>query len=297
MYDDGHKILYSKVPLASQNCYITTDTPYAYLRNSDGNIIFTPLHNHKDFEILFIKSGTAHFMIDGTSVEAHSGDLLLVNPYELHFGRTDCTMHPFSFYCVTFDLSMLCTKTTHSMESMCNALWQGSARFENLISNSNEVARIISELENKFESKCSAWEYYTHASIFELFAFLISSGYLHRIPNMSKDKIFVKKVQEYIEQNFKENITTNDAAAALSYDKSYFCRIFRKNFEQTFGEYLNFHRTNYAKELLECGYSVSDAAFSSGYNNTSYFIKQFKKYNSFSPSEYIRNQNRPCSQP
>lgn len=297
MYLDGHRIFYDKLPILSHNRIITPNCLHPYPRTEDGDIIFTRLHNHKDIEMLFIKSGTAHFVIDGISFEARSGDLVIVNPYELHYGTVNCSNQTFSFYRLTFDLSMLCAKAAQPIEYMCNALWEKTAKFENRISDSNEIVRIISELENKLESKSSAWEYYTYAYLFELFGFLINSDHFHNIASATKDAMFVKKVQEYVEKNFTENITSTDVAASLSYDNSYFCRLFRKNFGQTFGEYLNFHRINYAKVLLNEGCSVSKAAFSSGYNNTSYFIKQFKKYNTTSPSEYIRNQNGPRSQP
>ncbi len=287
MYDDNHRILFNNVPIASQSVIITPDSQSSRPHDDDGNIIFTHLHNHKDFEIIFIKSGIAHFTIDGTPIEAHSGDLLLVNPYELHFGVADCTMETFSFYCFTFDLSILCTKASHPVAEMCSDLWERTAKFDNIISDSDEAVSIISELEKKFKTKCSAWEYYMYAHMFEFFGFLVGSGYLRSIDYVSKEKIFVKKVQEYIEENFLDNINSADAAAALSYNNSYFCRLFRKNFGRTFSEYLNFYRVNYAKELLEGGCSVSKAAFASGYNDVSYFIKKFKKYNAYTPSEYI----------
>ena len=295
MYTDAYRVSYDKVPLIAYKRIITPNCPHPYRRTDDGNIIHTFLHNHKDFEIIFIKSGTANFVIDGTSIEVTSGDLICVNPYELHFGTTNYTEQTFSFYGLTFDLSMLCTKTSHPMEHLCNALWGRNVKFENLISNSDEIAEIISDIENKLENKATAWEYYIYADIFELFGFLINSGRLHNVTSVTKNEIFVKKVQEYIEQNFKENITSTDAATELSYANSYFCRLFRKNFGQTFGEYLNFYRVNYAKELLNSGCSVSKAAYDSGYNNISYFIKNFKKYNANSPSEYIRRHNNPLS--
>lgn len=295
MYDDNHRILFNKMPLASQTGFITPDCRFYHRQDSDGNIILTHLHNHKDFEIIFIKSGIVHYTIDGIPIDAHSGDLLIVNPYELHYGVADCTTETCSFYCLTFDLSMLYTKIPHPLSDICNTLWERTVKFDNLILNSDEAVSIITKLEKRFEDKHNSWEYYICAHMFELFGFLTNSGHLHTVNYAHKDKIFVKKVYEYIEQNFTENITSTDAAKTLSYNNSYFCRLFRRNFGQTFNEYLNFYRINYAKMLLDSGYSVSKAAFESGYNNISYFIKNFKKYNISSPSEYIRKQDLPIS--
>ncbi len=291
MYDDNYRSRFGKVPIASYADIITPDCHSLYLQNSDGDFVFTQLHNHKDFEILFIKSGTAHFTVDSVPIEAQSGDALLFNPYELHYGVASNKNLPFSFYCFTFDLSMLCGGLSHPAADMCRSLWNGHTKFDNLISGCNEFVRIFAKLEDAFEKNNTSWEYYVCAHIFELFGFLTASGFLHNVGSVSKDKIFVRNVQKYIDNNFTENITSADAASELSYNNSYFCRLFRKNFGQTFGEYLNFHRVNHAKKLLSGGSSVSEAALASGYNNISYFIKIFKKYNIGNPSDYIRRQN------
>ena len=50
-------------------------------------------------------------------------------------------------------------------------------------------------------------------------------------------------------------------------------------------EYINAIRCNYAKRMISGGMSVSEAAFSCGYRNLSYFSKTYKKYFKMLPSE------------
>ena len=50
-------------------------------------------------------------------------------------------------------------------------------------------------------------------------------------------------------------------------------------------------RIRYAKDLLDSGeYSISDAAFISGFNDVAYFSREFKKATGTQPSEYAKKQ-------
>lgn len=280
MYDDRYRQRFVSLPAATHSEIITS--------SNGKDVLFTHIHNHKDFEILIIKSGKAIFNIDGNTFTAESGDVILVNPYEIHSSVALSAYLPMSFFCVTFDISLLSASPIHPAFALCEKLSAGTLKFKNIIKNT-EVYSLFSEVEKVFTEKDTAWEFIVSSLVFRIFALLIKNGEYSLLPSMTKNGIFTANVQKYIEENLTDNITSSDAASHLSYDNSYFCRLFRKNFGQSFGQYLNFCRINYAKELLQKGFSVSDAAFSSGFNNLSYFTKIFSKHTSCLPSEYVKS--------
>ena len=280
MYDDRYRQRFVSVPAAIHS--------EAYTHSDGEDIPFTHIHNHKDFEILIIKSGKAHFTVDGKDYVADKGDALLINPYEVHFSYALSKYLPMSFFCITFDLSLLSASPIHPAFSLCKKLSAGEIKFNTLIKN-NKISSLILETEKIFTKKETAWEFSLTSCIFNIFALLIKNKEYKEISSPTKNHIFTAGIRKYIEENMTENITSSDAANYLSYDKSYFCRLFRKNFGQTFGEYLNFCRISLSREMLTKGARVSDAALSSGFNNLSYFTKTFKKYTGCLPSEY---QNR-----
>ena len=66
---------------------------------------------------------------------------------------------------------------------------------------------------------------------------------------------------------------------------------FRRLFENFYGispvKYVNNLKITRAKELIESGmYSVTEAAFASGYTDMSHFSREFKKSTGFAPSRY-----------
>ncbi len=91
----------------------------------------------------------------------------------------------------------------------------------------------------------------------------------------------------YIEQHFRDSVTSAKVSGACNMDSFRFSRAFRAAFGITFKEYLLRVRIKEACRLLEKPeIAVSEVAYLSGFNDPSYFSKVFKRYAGVSPSEY-----------
>ena len=99
----------------------------------------------------------------------------------------------------------------------------------------------------------------------------------------------IKKGIQYIEKNYKNQISLNDVADKLNVSTFYISKIFSKE-GYNFTEIVNDMRINEAKRLIKEGYSFKEAAFEVGFGSQSYFTKIFKKKVGCSPKEY-RNMN------
>jgi AraC-like DNA-binding protein len=72
--------------------------------------------------------------------------------------------------------------------------------------------------------------------------------------------------------------------------KAAFCRYFKRKTKKKFTEFVNETRIMHAQKLLsESDKTISEVAFECGYENTSYFNRQFKLCCNTSPSVF-RNQ-------
>ncbi|ELP5185316.1 helix-turn-helix transcriptional regulator, partial [Clostridium perfringens] len=68
--------------------------------------------------------------------------------------------------------------------------------------------------------------------------------------------------------------------------KYYTCRTFKEVTGKTILDYINHIRCINARNLiLYNGYTISESAYKSGFNNLSYFSKTYKKYMGLLPSE------------
>ncbi|KAA1246406.1 AraC family transcriptional regulator [Aquimarina sp. RZ0] len=66
-----------------------------------------------------------------------------------------------------------------------------------------------------------------------------------------------------------------------------FCKFFKRNFNKSFTNYLNEFRIRKSCQLLrQTNKKLLDIAEECGYENMSFFHRQFKKYIKKTPSEY-----------
>ncbi|MCC6762825.1 MAG: response regulator [Chitinophagaceae bacterium] len=99
---------------------------------------------------------------------------------------------------------------------------------------------------------------------------------------------FLHKLMKLVEENISNSDFNNDELANLMYmSRSTFYRKLKAVTGMSGNEFIRTARLNYAVKLLESGnYSVTEAAFESGFNDIKYFRKRFQEQFGVSPSEY-----------
>ncbi|GAB3649839.1 AraC family transcriptional regulator [Echinicola sediminis] len=103
----------------------------------------------------------------------------------------------------------------------------------------------------------------------------------------SKESHRVNQINSYIKDNILEEINLSDVANRLALSKEAFCRFFKKTFDKTFTHYVNEYKVTLASQMLiETDLSVSEVGYRSGFNNLSFFYRQFNRYKDMSPQSY-----------
>ncbi len=97
----------------------------------------------------------------------------------------------------------------------------------------------------------------------------------------------LNKVYEYVISNHDRKISLKEASSIANLSVPAFCRYFKKRTNKTFVQFLNEIRISFAcRLLLEENLPVSKTGYVCGYDNVSFFIKQFKKITGFTPLVY-----------
>ena len=95
------------------------------------------------------------------------------------------------------------------------------------------------------------------------------------------------EISRFIDAHYREDISMQDAAAALRYSDAYFCKLFKQCFKVNFSAYLNEYRVNKARQLiLDPRLSLKDIGAAVGYSDANYFTRVFKRLTGQTPSEY-----------
>ncbi|WP_264537088.1 two-component regulator propeller domain-containing protein [Flavobacterium sp. N1736] len=105
---------------------------------------------------------------------------------------------------------------------------------------------------------------------------------------ISEEKDFIKKVIDLIRNNIdNENLQSLFLEKELGISNSQLYRKIKQNFNLSPGDLIRTVRLKYAAELLRKNIlTVSEVCYKSGFNNRSYFYREFKKLYNTTPKNY-----------
>lgn len=106
-----------------------------------------------------------------------------------------------------------------------------------------------------------------------------------------EQKTEISVVLNYIEKNFNKGITLEEVAEYVHLSPYYLSKLFKKELEINFVNYVTQRRMEKAKELLrDTDKPVLNIALELSYNEPNYFSKVFKKVVGMTPTEYRETQ-------
>lgn len=114
---------------------------------------------------------------------------------------------------------------------------------------------------------------------------------LHSLPYKEefrkREQDRLKALYAFIDLNYARRISVKEASQLCHLSEEAFCRFFKKMTKLTFTEFLNHYRISQSKRLLTIGESVTDTAFSSGYESIYYYSKVFKRITGMTPTQFV----------
>ena len=97
----------------------------------------------------------------------------------------------------------------------------------------------------------------------------------------------VAQVCQWIERNFEQPLTLDEAAQVAGMNPSYFCRLFHSNTGLRFIDYVNEVRLNEARRRLRNPKTrIADIAFASGFGSLSQFNRAFTRSSGCNPRSW-----------
>jgi two-component system response regulator YesN len=101
------------------------------------------------------------------------------------------------------------------------------------------------------------------------------------------------RCKEMLETQYMHDLSLLYMADLLGVSAAYLSRMFKKEFGTNFIDYLNHIRLEKAKQLLDTPFfRIKDIAIMTGYRNTYYFNRLFKRYTGHTPQEYRNREGQ-----
>ena len=265
----------------------TGDFPLAYYPVDEHHERYRmPMHWHREAELIRVREGALRLYIDDQEALARAGDLALIAEGVIHGGEPENCVYE----CAVFDAGALlgaepCARALRGLSNRSLLLERGVlARDENL---SGAVGRLFGRCtagveENALGITGALYECYYGLSRNREAAALDApaSRFVRKAEQL-------KPALEYIETHYGQPISLEALARLTGMSPKYFCRFFRTIVHRSPIDYVNYYRVECATHFLAASdMTVAEIAQRCGYNDSSFFIKQFRKYKGTTPSRY-----------
>jgi len=244
-------------------------------------------HTHDGFAIGVIERGIELFNYRGKKNRAGNGQVILINPGEVHDGQGEGT-DGWAFSIFYVDPKVL-KRAAMEITGKASIPFFKEAVVDDRISSGKLLG-----LHRTLENSSSLLE--RESSILATFAELISRQSSLRPMSASTDREprAILRAKTYIEENYTENFSLTELASFAHLSRFHLIRVFKKHIGLSPHAYLEQIRINRAKDLLKSGSPIADAAYELGFVDQSHLTKTFKKFAGTTPGQYEKDF-RPSS--
>lgn len=253
-------------------------------------------HWHEDLELICIRSGKMNYHINGKRILLKTGDALIVNSRQMHYGY-DFQKQECWFSCILFHPSLLRFSQQLYLDYVRPVIENPSFEFLHLASSQADAepfTNLITHITEQKEKNAPFYELEAIASLTRLWKLLLSRPdvYMQKnaaVPNTDLD--LQRTIVAFIYQNYSEKLTLNEIASAGNVGRNKCCALFRKYLQQSPIDFLNHYRLEVSCDLLRnTDKSITEIAFACGFAHLSYYTKLFVRSYGCTPSEFRKTK-------
>jgi len=244
---------------------------------SEGNYSVVK-HWHNTVELFLVMDGIIDFSINSKHFSINKNQFILVNSNDIH-----SIYAPDKNYTIVVQIPQ---ETFEAYRDEEYILFK-STRYEE----DSELIDIISNMYKAYEKKDYGYELEVKSYFYRLLHILITK---YKENDIDKERIYqnrhlekLSKITDYIQENYKDDITLESVAYTFGFSPTYLSRIFQKYAKINYKNYVLDVRVQHSyKELINSDHSINEIAENNGFPDSRSFSKAFKKRYKTLPSKY-----------
>jgi AraC-like DNA-binding protein len=261
------------------------------------------MHSHDFLEIAFVISGRGTHRVGNREYETTRGDLFIVNFDVPHgFFQNKASDDPLVVYNCVFlpqflDLSLF--SASHFEEITSSFLFKSLVP-ENFMPTPDlklsgtrlfEISELFDKMYTEYKQRSKGYTDIIRAYLIEIVVKIFRYA-----PDPSKKEItrrnaeLIQKSIEYMQLNYRSEITLSDLALHSLLSKNYFSRLFKEATGTNVSDYIQYLRTEQACSLLRStDGKIRDIAEQVGFTDMKFFYEVFKKITGKTPGDYRKS--------
>ncbi|CAM4378955.1 helix-turn-helix transcriptional regulator [Paenibacillus typhae] len=273
-----------------ENRMYPSHLPFSSWQVSNINFL---AHWHTDLEFVYVREGSIRMGINLESRVLHKGDMAFCSSGDIHY--YDSTGRESVIQLIIFNPQLIASpggwpKDVRLTDPFICTGGQDQADIE--ATGRADIPRLMLQLEHELNNQLPHYEQIITGQLNELCGLLLRhlpcepADQKKDMRRMSSRKV-MQNVLDYLEDNYAEVITLEDAARQAEMSLFYFSRFFKSTTGMSYISYLNHIRVNKAEEmLLNSDKPIIDIALDCGFTNVRTFNRVFKQFRNNTPSSY-----------
>ena len=247
----------------------------------------TPVKWHKNCEICQPVNKPCSFFIDGETISANPGDIIVINEYTPHsfvVTEDDTDVRILLFRPKTImnqNIKILPLKTHITTEDIAS------------VSGLSEKINMLFKMIHQEDQAEKVQDNPLMQSLIASFFLLLMRHFPQETSKtIQKQRVDFYKIADYINEHFKENINVSILSEKLFMSRERLSQIFLKYSDMKVNDYIDSLRIDNVNRLFKDGLSITEAAFESGFQCIRTFNSTYKKIMGITPSQYVQTSKK-----
>lgn len=263
--------------------------PVRIIYNRDKQFTY-PSHWHNAIEIVVAAKKSSNIVINNRSYTLNEGDIVFISGGDLHsYPLSPGSERIF----IIFDLNHINNGNIFSEEYpyISKTVLIKKDTNKNLHS---QVYRLIEKMLDEASNLVLGSRFALLAGIYDILSIIVKeSNSAEELKSTGRKDLLYKigQIVEYMENNYKEQITLTETAGKFGFSEHYLSRLFNRVLGVPFRQYLNIIRIKHAAESIILNKeSISNIAFNCGFNSITTFNRTFREIKGCTPLQYRKMQ-------
>lgn len=246
------------------------------------------VHHHDFYEIYYLLGGEVEYWVDGRIIRMMPGDLLLINPLELHRPILQQEGAVYERIVLWIDkeyLQSLCSEKTKLASCFDVAMPNYSHLLRPAPSERPVLTARLAELVREFYSREFGSDLSAHGLFLQFMVQLNRMAVHTQVRQEETEQLsaLVQQVLQYISDNIPKDLSLDQIARQFYVSKYYLSHAFSREVGVSVYRYIMMRRLLMARQMLAAGETAGQVCRSCGFSDYTSFYRAFRSEYGMSP--------------